>query len=84
MRPWALYVRRLCLCAWLTWMCEMMRFSVSRPFTCSNTCRPLFSACTDIAPPLQFTIVNTSKSTDWGMTEPGMGIDCIGACAIIP
>ena len=37
MRPWALYVRRLCLCAWLTWMCEMMRFSVSRPFTCSSS-----------------------------------------------
>ena len=48
MRPWALYVRRLCLCAWLTWMCEMMRFSVSRPFTCSDhTCIQV--CCNDCA-----------------------------------
>ena len=30
-RPWARYVRRRCLGAWLTWMCLTMRFPVSRP-----------------------------------------------------
>ena len=30
--PWALYVRRRCLGAWLTWMCLTIRLLVSRPF----------------------------------------------------
>lgn len=29
--PWALYVRRRCFGAWLTWMCLTIRFSVLRP-----------------------------------------------------
>jgi hypothetical protein len=30
-RPWARYVRRRCLGAWLTWMCLTIRLLVSRP-----------------------------------------------------
>ena len=30
-RPWARYVRRRCLGAWLTWMCLTIRLPVSRP-----------------------------------------------------
>ena len=30
-RPWARYVRRRCLGAWLTWMCLTTRLPVSRP-----------------------------------------------------
>ncbi len=31
MRPWARYVRRRCLGAWLTWMCLTISLEVSRP-----------------------------------------------------
>lgn len=31
--PWARYVRRLCFCAWFTWIWEINRVSTSRPFT---------------------------------------------------
>lgn len=30
-RPWARYVLRRCLGAWLTWMCLTIRLEVSRP-----------------------------------------------------
>merc|ERR1711939_1089792 len=43
-RPWARYVRRRCLGAWLTWMCLTTRLPVSRPLVSAFALRSATSS----------------------------------------